>query len=339
MSQFPKDYLWMFSATLLILAYVILMASIHAYATKQTKIFSQIGLSFAIVTAVILLSDYFIQFSVIPVSLINGETEGITLLTQYNSHGIFIALEELGYLVMSLSFLFMAPIFANKDRLESAIRWVFTIGFILTIIALATISINYGLDRKDRFEVFAISINWFALIINGVLLSIVFSRQRKETSLQDLSHQERIALFLERTLDRRLGRFGIALYRLTGGRIGRWFGKDVLILATQGRRSGQERAVLLQFFHDGAQIVVVAANGGHSSHPGWFYNLKATPTARVQVMDRNLQVRAEELSADEVTAFWPRILQRSPDYARYRKSTRRTIPLIRLIPVARSEEE
>lgn len=179
-SQFPKDYLWMFSATMLILAYVTLMASIHSYATRQKKIFSQIGLSFAIITAVILLSDYFIQFSVIPVSLINGEAEGITLLTQYNPHGIFIVLEELGYLIMSLSFLFMTPVFANKDRLESAVRWVFTVGFILTIISLATISINYGLDRKDRFEVLAISINWFALIINGVLLSIVFRRQLKE---------------------------------------------------------------------------------------------------------------------------------------------------------------
>lgn len=179
-SQFPKDYIWMFSATILILAYMTLMASIHSYATMQKKIFSQIGLSFAIITAVILLSDYFIQFSVIPVSLINGETEGITLLTQYNPHGIFIVLEELGYLIMSLSFLFMAPVFANKDRLESIVKWVFTVGFILTIISLATISINYGLDRKDRFEVLAISINWFALIINGVLLSIVFRRQLKE---------------------------------------------------------------------------------------------------------------------------------------------------------------
>lgn len=179
-SQFPKDYIWMFSATMLILAYVTLMASIHSYATMQKKIFSQIGLSFAIITAVILLSDYFIQFSVIPVSLINGETEGITLLTQYNPHGIFIVLEELGYLIMSLSFLFMAPVFANKDRLESTIKWVFTVGFILTIISLAMISINYGLDRKDRFEFLALSINWFVLIINGVLLSIVFRRQLKE---------------------------------------------------------------------------------------------------------------------------------------------------------------
>lgn len=179
-SQFPKDYLWMFPAIILILSYVILMVSIHSYASQQKKIFSQIGLSFAIITAVILLSAYFIQFSVVPASLINGETEGITLLTQYNPHGIFIALEDLGYLMMSLSLLFMAPVFTNKDRLETTVRWVFIVGFILTIVSLATISINYGLDRKDRFEVLAISINWFVLIINGVLLSIAFRRQLKD---------------------------------------------------------------------------------------------------------------------------------------------------------------
>jgi hypothetical protein len=28
----------------------------------------------------------------------NGETDGLSILTQYNPHGIFIALEEIGYL-------------------------------------------------------------------------------------------------------------------------------------------------------------------------------------------------------------------------------------------------
>lgn len=157
------------------------------------------------------------------------------------------------------------------------------------------------------------------------------------STLSTLSRRERIARFLEHTLDKRLGRFGIALYRLTGGRIARLYGKDVLILTTHGRRSGRERTVLLQFFREGAKIVVVAANSGLPSHPGWFYNLKATPIAQIQVMDRLLQVRAEELSPDEVAAFWPHILERSPDYARYLTRTSRTIPLVRLIPVAPGE--
>jgi hypothetical protein len=80
---------------------------------------------------------------------------------------------------MSLSFLFMAPVFANRSRLESAVGWVFVIAFILAIVSLTVISFSYGLDRQDRFEVAILSIDWLVLIINGVLLSFVFRRQFK----------------------------------------------------------------------------------------------------------------------------------------------------------------
>jgi hypothetical protein len=85
------------------------------------------------------------QFSVIPASLINGETEGIALLTQYNPHGVFIALEELGYFMMSFSFLFIAPVFANNNRIEKSIRWIFIMAFIITIVAFVSVTIKHGI--------------------------------------------------------------------------------------------------------------------------------------------------------------------------------------------------
>ena len=39
-SQFPRDFLWMPLAIVLVLAYVTLMVSIHSYASRQKKIFS-----------------------------------------------------------------------------------------------------------------------------------------------------------------------------------------------------------------------------------------------------------------------------------------------------------
>ena len=179
LSQFPKDYLWMFPATLLVLVYVILMTVIHSFAADQKKIFSQIGLSFSIIASVILLADYFIQFSVIPVSLIKGETQSISILTQYNPHGVFIVLEELGFLMMSLSFLFISLVFSKANRVETAVRWVFLAGFILPLISLLLITLGYGIDRSYRFEVAVITIDWFVLIINGILLSLVFRRRLK----------------------------------------------------------------------------------------------------------------------------------------------------------------
>lgn len=179
LSQFPKDFRWMIPAILLMLVYQVAMVAIHQTAAQEKKIFSQIGLSFALMSTLILVSDYFIQFSVIPISLMHGETEGITMLIQYNAHGVFIVLEELGYLLMSLSFLFFAPVFSGKNRLHSAIRWIFLVSFVLALVALAVVTMNHGLNRQDRFEVMVISIDWLALVINGVLLSIVYGKRLK----------------------------------------------------------------------------------------------------------------------------------------------------------------
>ena len=179
-SQFPKDFRWMPLAMVLVLIYLVFMVSIHASAPPQKKIFSQIGLVFAVIAAGLLLSDYFLQFSIIPISLMSGETYGLAMLIQYNPHGVFIALEELGYLVMSLSFIFMALVFDRRNRLEAAVRWTFIIGFILAILSLGVVSELYGLDRQDRFEITIISINWLVLIINGVLLGIFFRRKMSD---------------------------------------------------------------------------------------------------------------------------------------------------------------
>ena len=154
-----------------------------------------------------------------------------------------------------------------------------------------------------------------------------------------LSLKDKVALYLNYELDKRLGDPFVGLYRLTGGRIAKLWNVDVLILTTRGRRTGKTRTVLLQFFRDGANMVIVAANSGRSSHPGWFYNLKTTPTVPVQVMERTFQVHAEELSSEEAIAFWPRVLRVAPTYERYLRATKRTIPLVRLVPVERDKEQ
>jgi hypothetical protein len=181
LSEFPSDYLWMPPAMILVVAYVVLVASIHAQASPQKWVYGQIGLSFALLSAVVLLGDYFVQFSVVPISLMNGQTEGIALLTQYNPYGVFIVLEELGYLLMSLSFVFLAPVFAHQGRLASAVQWVFVAGFVLTTAILVVISVYYGLERIDRFEIAAISIDWLVLVVNGILLSVLFRRRLKQS--------------------------------------------------------------------------------------------------------------------------------------------------------------
>ena len=106
-----------------------------------------------------------------------GQTEGIALLTQYNGHGIFIVLEELGFIMMSISFLFLSPIFSMKSRLEKAIRWILIMPFVVNVFAFVFYSISFGLDRDYRFEVAAITINWVVTILVGILIGIFFKRE------------------------------------------------------------------------------------------------------------------------------------------------------------------
>ncbi len=178
-SRWPRDYIWMFPAMVLTLLYVVFFVSIHFYAEEKRKFYSLTALIFASLSALILVTDYFIQVSVIQPSLINGESDGISILTQYNPHGLFIALEELGYIFMSISFLFIAFAFAKTSKSEKAVRWVFITGFVLTIISLILVSIVHRIEREYRFEVIVITINWFVLIISGLLTAKVFKRNLK----------------------------------------------------------------------------------------------------------------------------------------------------------------
>ncbi len=125
--------------------------------------------------------DYFLQVSVIQPSLALGETDAIALLSQFNAHGVFIALEEIAFIMMSLSMLFMAPVFVGQTKSEKAIRWIFAGDFVLTAISFALFTVFYGIFREYRFEVAAFSINWLALAASGILLSIIFRRAMTET--------------------------------------------------------------------------------------------------------------------------------------------------------------
>ena len=169
----PGDYLWLLPGILLAPTFVVLMACIHAYAAEPKKIYSRIGLAFALVYAVVILVDYYLQLTVVVPSLQAGETEGLSLFTQYDPHGLFIALETLGYSMMTVALLFAAPVFAG-GRAERAIRWLFVLSFVLAVMAFVGLAL-LGHDLV-AFEVTVLMIIWIVLIASGVALGVVFRR-------------------------------------------------------------------------------------------------------------------------------------------------------------------
>jgi hypothetical protein len=91
----PHDYIWMYPATLLMGIFVILLTCIHQSTPENRQLYSLIALVFGAMAASLLAADYYIQIATLQPSILKGEWEGVALVTQYNPHGIFIALEEL----------------------------------------------------------------------------------------------------------------------------------------------------------------------------------------------------------------------------------------------------
>jgi hypothetical protein len=180
-SRFPRDYYWMFPAIILSFSYLIMMITIYQTAPGNKKLFGLIGVSFAIMASLILIADYFIQVSVIQPSVLAGETDGISLLTQFNPHGIFIVLEEIGFLFMIFSFFVLFPIFNGTNSLEKGIKWIVTIGFLLAVVSLIMVSIMHGIHREYRFEIIIISITWLELILISFLISRYFKAKYSAT--------------------------------------------------------------------------------------------------------------------------------------------------------------
>jgi len=168
------DYALFIPGFLLAPVFVVLMACIHYYASIEKKIFSLIGLAFALIYATIITADYFILWTVVLPSTIRGETIGLSLFSLYNPHGIFISLESIAYLMMSLALLLIAPIFENGKK-ELALRWIFIAGFILAVGSLIGIYLfNYDIVI---FEIAVIAIYCPVLIISGILLATIFRRK------------------------------------------------------------------------------------------------------------------------------------------------------------------
>ncbi len=135
------------------------------------------------------------------------------------------------------------------------------------------------------------------------------------------------------TLMKAISRTHVFLYRLTAGAIGGSLaGKPMLLLTTNGRKSGKPRTTPLQFIEDGENMVIVASNGGSARHPGWWFNLEANSEAEVQVKRIRRRVRAETAGALERSRLWALAVEAESGYEGYQRSTDRQIPVVILKP-------
>ncbi len=173
----PQDYLWMYPGVLLTLLFVVLAVCLVAWVVPPHGLSAAIAACFSALGAAVIVVDYGIQLTFVQPALLAGETRDLAAWTQYNPHGVFIALENVGYALLAVAFLILGVAMASStSRLERAVRWIFACGGVLIIAGLLVSGVIFRGALDYRFEVLSLSVVWLVLISSGVLLSVVFSR-------------------------------------------------------------------------------------------------------------------------------------------------------------------
>ncbi|WP_327676631.1 nitroreductase/quinone reductase family protein [Kitasatospora sp. NBC_00458] len=124
-------------------------------------------------------------------------------------------------------------------------------------------------------------------------------------------------------------------FRASAGVVGGDFaGKDLLLLTTRGRRSGEARTTPLVYLRDGGRVVVFALNGGAPADPLWYRNLAAAPEVTVELGADRFAAHAVPVDPEEHEGLWARQIAVEPLFADFRARTTRTVPLVELRPAA-----
>lgn len=176
---FPRDYFWMAPAFLLTPLFTMAAACAYMCVPPRSKPWALIAGFFAATATVFVTLDYFMQVFVVQPGLERHESDGMALLTQYNPHGMFIALEDLGYLFLAAAFVFLAAAIPLAVKPGKALRWTLCLAALLVAIAFFGFWVRFGVEMALPFELAVITVDWIALVVVGILLAVWFRRAEK----------------------------------------------------------------------------------------------------------------------------------------------------------------
>jgi len=131
----PQDLYWLFTPSLLLSpSFLIVMICLHYKADETKRLFTSIGVAFAILYCADVSLVYFSQLTVIiPAQLKNNMNEKQVLL--FDRRTFLMAIDCLGYFFMSLSTLFAA--FAFRFENKWLYRGLLFNGMLLPVLILA----------------------------------------------------------------------------------------------------------------------------------------------------------------------------------------------------------
>lgn len=155
---------------LLVPAFTAMMVCIHYYAAPEKRLWSHLGLAFALIYAVMAFMNYSTQLLSVQRAILAGETDGLAMLVHGNPHAIFWSLVS-GYIFMNLAMLFVAPVFAG-GKIETWTRRFFLLNGASVVLTTASVCI----DNPLVFNLLSVLV-WSPLFaIATGLLAVLFAR-------------------------------------------------------------------------------------------------------------------------------------------------------------------
>ena len=140
--------------------------------------------------------------------------------------------------------------------------------------------------------------------------------------MTDFANPEDVKIFNKGIVDQ---------FRANGGKVtGPFTQADLLLLTTTGAKSGQRRVSPLAYFDVDDKLIVVGSFHGADVNPNWVHNLRANPSAHVEVGTDAFDVTARELPPEERRELFPKLTAVAPVVAESQAKTSRAIPLFEL---------
>jgi deazaflavin-dependent oxidoreductase (nitroreductase family) len=123
-------------------------------------------------------------------------------------------------------------------------------------------------------------------------------------------------------------------FRANDGKVsGQFAGANLLLLTTTGAKSGKSRVSPLGYLRVDGKLIIIGSFAGADVNPAWVHNLRANPSAHIEIGTESSDVIARELLSAERDELFPKVTAVAPGFAEYQAKTTRVIPVFELQPV------
>jgi deazaflavin-dependent oxidoreductase (nitroreductase family) len=122
-------------------------------------------------------------------------------------------------------------------------------------------------------------------------------------------------------------------FRANEGRVGGPFaGAPVLLLHTNGAKTGLERVNPMMYADLDGHRYVFATKAGADTNPDWYWNLVTHPDVTVEVGTETYEAAAVPVTGDDRDRIYAEQARQYQGFAEYEQMTSRIIPVVELIP-------